>query len=62
MGDDDEHDEHARKGSGKGKAKNGGAVFSEKIVSFFFVLSYCLLMICLRNVVFFSELDTEHMY
>jgi hypothetical protein len=41
MGDDDEHHEHARKGSGKGKAKKGGAVFSEEDREFF-LFSYCL--------------------
>jgi hypothetical protein len=38
MGDDDEHHEHIRKGSGKGKAKKGGVwevPSSLKIVSFF---------------------------
>jgi hypothetical protein len=44
MGDDDEHDEHIRKGSGKGKAKKGGAVFSEEDRELFFLFSYCLLV------------------
>jgi hypothetical protein len=41
MGDDHEH---ARKGSGKGKAKKGGAVFSEEDREFFFFV--LLLLAC----------------
>lgn len=37
----DEH-EHARKGPGKGKAKKGGAVFSEEDREFLFLLRLCL--------------------
>jgi hypothetical protein len=37
MGDDELH-EYARKGSGKGKAKKGGAVFSEEDRDFFVLL------------------------
>jgi hypothetical protein len=49
---DDEHLEHARKGSGKGKAKKGGAVFSEEDRESFFVL---LLLACLLNVFLYRE-------
>jgi hypothetical protein len=45
MGDDDEHHEHARKGSGKGKDKKGGTVFSEEDRDFFCSLIACLLLI-----------------
>jgi hypothetical protein len=41
---DDEHHEHARKVSGKGKAKLGGAVLSEEDCELFFLFSYCLLV------------------
>ena len=37
----DEHD-HTRKGFGKGKAKKGGAVFSEEDREFCFLLLFCL--------------------
>jgi hypothetical protein len=45
----DEHHEHARKGSVKGKAKNGVPSSLRKIVSYFFVL---VLLACLLNMFF----------
>jgi len=49
--------EYAMKGSGKGKARNGGTVFSEEDREFCFSL-----MVLLIECVFFIELDTEYRY
>ena len=45
-----DEDDHARKGSGKGKTKKGGAVFPDEDREF--CLSYCFANIILLNVFF----------
>ena len=57
-GDEHEH-ESARKGSGKGKAKKGGAVFSEEDREF---LLHSLTCNTLLNGFLYKELDTEYRY
>ena len=50
-----DENEHARKESGNGKAKKGGAIFSEEDREFCF--SYCFAYDILLNCVFILKLD-----